>query len=136
MELERLLGLKEGINYLTDTQRNLYYRGRKFELVFTNDDFVNSRNPSGYDVNWDYWNVFMLQVLVYNRSPKEFIDILVVHELKEADLVFHEGMTTHEAHIVTVPIHLEYAHKYLSEKDYKRFLDWDYKIKLNASAGI
>ncbi len=54
----------------------------------------------------------------------KYKDIVVFHELREAELVFADGIEKPEAHQQAVKETEEYAKKYLSAEEYEKFIEW------------
>jgi hypothetical protein len=112
--IERVEGLKEGLNF---------FNGSCFLYeICDGSGTVNKEHPArGQDVPcFDPILNLRGQVLIYHVGvwkgvPDDYKPILVIHELREYDTESHQKALEYE---------LQFAHKFLGEKDYPKFVEW------------
>ena len=125
MNLEKLINLHEGVNLLSELQ-NEYYRKGEFFLKFCDDEYV-SEMIATYEQGKIHNGYFYLEVQVHPSVPEKYLDIVIVHELKEADLLFFENKSIKDAHIFAKKVHANYARKTRTPKEFFEFCEWEQK---------
>jgi len=93
--------------------------------------FINSKRPAAYLLTPDrprkpgvFGTIYSVSVFIHESVPKNFEDLVMFHELREAELRFGKGMKTSEAHKQAVIDTTAYAKKYLSEEEFNEFNKW------------
>ena len=69
--------------------------------------------------------VFSLDIWVHESVPKMFIDVVMFHELTEAELIYAEKVGKQKAYKTAATRTLEYARAHLSLADFREFIKWD-----------
>ena len=95
---------------------------------------VNSKNPALHSVtpNLNFGGGVAddsLSIWIWKGIPKDVRDILLYHELKEAEFRFADGFSREAAHKKAVISHIAYARKFLPEDKFHKFLKWQSQYK-------
>ncbi len=105
-----------------------------YNLCNETDNLTNKKCPARYSLTPDlklepYEESHSLSVWVWKNVPEKFREIVLFHELKEAEYVFADGMGRSDAHKKARVYHLLYAKKFLDEKSFKKFIKWQSQFK-------
>ena len=65
-----------------------------------------------------------LSIWVYDGAPKVYKDIVMFHELTEAELMFADGIPKNEAHSQAVARTEAYAKTHLTPEEFENFITW------------
>lgn len=88
-------------------------------------ELVDERNPGSFGVTPDLPGPGdSLSIWIHESVPKEFKDIVMFHELTEAELVLANGIDHKEAHRRSVAATEQYARTNLSQKEFDEFQIW------------
>ena len=94
---------------------------------------VNRKTPALYkvtpDQNLDGSSSESLSIWVWRGVPRDFRNILLYHELKEAEFRFADGLPKDESHKKAIPFHMAYAKKFLPESRFTEFQKWQSRYK-------
>ena len=120
--MEKLSVENEAIGYL-DFGRLPYKVRYNFESD-TDLEITNEKQPARYLITQNIGGGKTLSVYVWKHVPKEFKEILLLHEMSEAEFIFVDYLPKMDAHDKAVKIHMDYAKKHLSKNKFKEFVDW------------
>jgi len=95
-----------------------------YDLECPTGEGVNKKNPGGYTKTPDTKGGESLSIFVHKSVPRAYKDIVIFHELVEAELVFAGGIPEPEAHQLAVRATKDYAKKYLSKDEFGKFMEW------------
>ena len=105
------------------------------ELKTPKSSVVDEERPAHYSVTPNIGGGHSLSVWVWDRVPKNFVNVLLYHELKEAEFLLADGLSKEEAHNNAAELHIAYASRFLSQKDFQRFLRWQSQFEEYSDTG-
>lgn len=116
----------ESIGYLD-------YKGFRvrYNVATETQDDINASEPANHAWTPDTGGGKTLSIWVWEGVPQKFREILLQHELIEADLKLNQNRPKAEAHKAAFEYHMRYAKEHLNEEDYKEFLEWQSTIKFH-----
>jgi hypothetical protein len=85
---------------------------------------LNEKNPGYWAITQDLGGGDSLSVYVFEDVPQEYKDIIMYHELTEAELVFVGGLQKKEAHSQAVIKTEIYAKSFLPKEAFEKFSEW------------
>jgi len=94
---------------------------------------VPALNKLTPDLNLDGVADHSLSIWVWRGIPREFKDVLLYHELKEAEFRFGDGFSREAAHKKAIILHIAYARKFLPKDKFHKFLKWQSQYKAYGS---
>ena len=115
---------------LTFEKSKGWYRYRQipykifYSLEHPTGTLVDDKNPGKYKVTPDTGGGHSLSIWIHEGVPTEYKDIIMHHELIEAELVLSEGLSIEEAHQQAVTQTEAYAKTHLSAEEYENFIEW------------
>src|SRR3989338_381406 len=95
-----------------------------YSTVHPAGSLVDEKNPGRFRVTPDTGGGLSLSIWVHEGVPVEYKDIVMYHELTEAELVFAEGLSEDEAHKQAVIQTEAYARSHLSSEELENFISW------------
>ncbi len=95
-----------------------------YSLEHPTGSLVDEKNPGKYRVTHDSGGGVSLSIWIHEGVPSGYKDIIMHHELIEAELVFAEGLSTEDAHQQAVTQTEAYAKTHLSAEKYENFIEW------------
>ncbi len=88
-------------------------------------NFVNERNPAHAHLTTNLGRPGMsLSVWIHDSVPRRFREMVLYHELAEAELIYADEIFNPEAHRRAVELEREYARKFFGEKRLTELLKW------------
>lgn len=122
MEKIQLNGDKGYMNY-GKIPYKIHYQSR------SNDNkFINHRNPACFRITQDLLlsgeKNCSLSVWIHKTVPEEFIDIVMYHELVEAELIFNRGISRENAHKHAASLEDQYVEKFYDKEKLQRLKEW------------
>ena len=91
-------------------------------------DVINEQTPARYGLTSDLvlggGSSESLSIRLWKGIPRDYREILLYHELKEAEFQFVDGLPEEESHRKAVLYHMEYAKRFLPEDKFQQFLEW------------
>jgi len=103
-----------------------------YNLDTKTQDDMNAEYPADFAVTQDsHGGGESLSIWIWEGVPQKFKEVLLHHELIEADLKLNQGLPQKEAHKTAFDSHMQYAKEYLSQEGYDEFIQWQNKIKFH-----
>lgn len=89
-----------------------------YVLDYPTGTMVDEKTPGKYKVTPDSTGSESLSIFMHESVPAEFKDIIVFHELREAELVFADSMEIGEAHQQATTETKAYTKKHLDPEEF------------------
>jgi len=96
----------------------------------TQDD-INQENPANFALTPNTSGGQTLSIWIWEGVPQKFKEILLHHELTEADLMLNQRLSKQEAHRVAFKAHMQYARETMDHEDYGEFIRWQDTVKFH-----
>ena len=103
-----------------------------YSLLGEADSDIGEKCPGHFivtpDLNIGGGGGYSLSIWIYKKTPLNFKDAVMYHELVEAEFMFADGLVQSEAHKLAVVKTEEYAKKFFSNQEYILFQEWQKKF--------
>lgn len=118
---------------LDPSESNGFFDFKGFSVYYdfevgTQED-TNQERPAEYAMTPNTGGGESLSVWIWEGVPEKFKEILLYHEITEADLVLNQGVLRKDAHKAAVNSHMQYANEFLNKEDYDEFVAWQGTMK-------
>ena len=106
-----------------------YEYGRiPYEIYYMTDcssgEMVDEKTPGRFKVTANSGGGESLSIFIHESVPAEFKDVVAFHELREAELVYADGVERNQAHQQATTETEEYARKHLIKEEFEKFIEW------------
>lgn len=91
---------------------------------------VDEKTPGKFKVTPDSGGGESLSIFIHESAPVEFKDIVAFHELREAELVYADGVKIDEAHQQVTTETEDYAKNHLSKEEFEKFIEWQASLSV------
>lgn len=95
-----------------------------FYMLECPDPLVDAKTPGKYHVTPDSDGGESLSIFIHESVPAEFKDVVAFHELREAELVYADGINQDQAHQQATTETEEYAKNHLTKEEFDKFVEW------------
>lgn len=85
---------------------------------------VDEKTPGKFKITPDSGGGESLSIFIHESVPVEFKDVVAFHELREAELVYADGIDREQAHQQATTETEKYAKKHLTEEEFEKFTEW------------
>lgn len=102
-----------------------------YMLSCPSTDLIDEKHPGGFDLTADLGGGGRsLSIWIHESVPDEFKDIVMFHELREAELRYADELDKNGAHRQAVSETEAYARQHLNEEKLAKFLEWQSTIEM------
>lgn len=115
----------EGWYQYDDIPFNIYY-----QFNCPEGSMVSAAHPAAFGITPNMEEGHSLSVWLHESVPENFRDIVMYHELTEAQVRYATGLEKEAAHEYAVQKTLEYARTHLSEQEFKEFEAWEHTLDI------
>ncbi|HEY4493879.1 MAG TPA: hypothetical protein VJB95_00395 [Candidatus Paceibacterota bacterium] len=70
-----------------------------------------------------------LEIVMHWNIPKEFEEVVLFHELREAEMLYGDNVKWEESHQLAEKETTEYAQRYLNAEQFERYKKWIESLK-------
>ncbi len=103
----------------------------RYNVATETQDDTNAEEPANHALTPNTGGGETLSIWVWEGVPQKFKEILLQHELIEADLMLNQKRLKSEAHKAAWESHMQYAKEHLNRKDHEEFIKWQSAIKFH-----